>query len=324
MLGPIVGSWRLLLSGFLGGACLSSVILISRNVTLDGVRTYVGLVTHGKDVGMMCACFAQAFGALLSLGPALWPRRTLLRLSMFGLVVLGMVLCGQRTALLAVAAGLMGYLIMLISSKAIPLDQRRRHFGQVGLGIAALAVLLSMNPRAREWAGRWFSQSGQQSGLLADEGLADDRGPLLRAALIIWSDHLVFGAGAGSFQSELKAICIRSPERIGLSPERAMSFSKLTTCHNGLGDELACRGILGGLIYIMLMASIVWAAVRRPGGVALGVAISIWLAFSLTDAVTLRGTHLAILGVMVAAAASLPKEERSEFSGGHASLGPPQ
>jgi hypothetical protein len=315
MLGPLVGSWPLLLGGFIGGTCTCAVVLIARNVRLEETRTYVELITHGKDIGMMCACFAQAFGVLLCLGPALWCRHAAMRLLAFGLIVAGMLLCGQRTAILATTAGLVAYLLMLIASGAIWSHQRRRHAVSAGIALAAVLVLLVSNPRTRDWVARRFAPLDQQAGLLADGGLAADRGPLLRAAFIIWSNHPLLGAGADSFQPEFASLCKESPERLGLTPERASGFSTLTTSHNGLGDELACRGVLGGLIYVSLVASIVWATLRRPSSLALGVAMAIWLAFSLTDAVTLRGTHLAILAVIVTAAAALNAQQRHGVAG---------
>lgn len=315
MLSPLVASWPLLLGGFIGGACASATILIARNVRFEGIRTYVELITHGKEIGMMCVCFAQAFGVVLCLAPALWCRHAVMQLLAFGLIVAGMLLCGQRTAILATTAGLAAYLFMLISRGSVPSGKRWQRGVSAGLALTAVLVLLVSNPRTREWATRWLSAFDQQAGLLADEGLADDRGPLLRAAFIIWSDHPLLGAGAGGFQPELSLLCKNSPGRIGLSPEQARSFSSLTTSHNGLGDELACRGVLGGLIYVSLVASIVWAALRRQGSVALGVSMAIWLAFSLTDAVTLRGTHLAILSVIVTAAAAINAQRRHEVPG---------
>jgi len=315
MLGPLVGSWPLLLGGFIGGACACAIILIVRNVRFEGTRTYVELITHGKDIGMMCVCFVQAFGVVLCLAPALWCRHAVMRLLAFGLTVAGVLLCGQRTAILGTTAGLAAYLLMLISRGSVPSGERRRHGVSAGLALAAVLVLLVSNPRTREWATRWAASFDQPATLLADKGLADDRGPLLRAAFIIWSDHPLLGAGAGSFQPELASLCKQSPERLGLTPERASGFSTLTTSHNGLGDELACRGVLGGLIYVSLVASILWAALRRPGSVALGVSLAIWLAFSLTDAVTLRGTHLAILAVIVTAAATINAQRRRDVPG---------
>ena len=315
MLVPLVGSWPLLIGGFIGGACAGAIILIVRNVRLEETRTYVELITHGKDIGMMCACFAQAFGVVICLGPVLWCRHVALQLLAAALALTGMILCGQRTAILATTAGLVAYLLMLIASGAIRSHQRRQHAVSAGIALAAVLVLLVSNPRTRDWVARRFAPLDQQAGLLADGGLAADRGPLLRAAFIIWRDHPLLGAGAGSFQPEVASLCKESPDRLGLTPERASGFSTLTTSHNGLGDELACRGALGGLIYVSLVASIVWAALRRPSSLALGVAIAVWLAFSLTDAVTLRGTHLAILAVIVTAAAAVNVQRRHHVTG---------
>jgi hypothetical protein len=314
MLSPLVCSWPLLLGGFIGGTSACAIVLIARNVRFEETRTYSDLITHGKDIGMMCACFAQAFGVVLCLGSALWCWHAVMRLLAFGLIVAGMLLCGQRTAILATTAALVAYLLMLIASGATRSHQRRQRALSAGIALAAVLVLMVSNPRTREWAARWVASIDQQPGMLADKGLADDRGPLLRAAFIIWWDHPLLGAGAASFQPELASLCTDSPERLGLTPKRARAFSEATTAHNGLGDELACRGVLGGLIYIGLVASIVWAALRRPGSVALGVSMAVWLAFSLTDAVTLRGTHLAILAVIVTAAAAINIQRRHDVA----------
>lgn len=50
---------------------------------------------------------------------------------------------------------------------------------------------------------------------------------------------------------------------------------------------------------------------------ALAVAIAIWLAFSLTDVVTPRGTHLATLTVMVTVEASIVGQHRHDLTAEH-------
>ncbi len=71
----------------------------------------------------------------------------------------------------------------------------------------------------------------------------------------------------------------------------------------------------GGLIYLAVVVSIVWAALRRPGSAVLALAMASWLAFSLTDVVTLRGTHLATLTVMVTVEASIVVQRRHHVTG---------
>jgi len=66
-----------------------------------------------------------------------------------------------------------------------------------------------------------------------------------------------------------------------------------------------------------VVVSIVWAALRRPGSAALAVAMAIWLAFSLTDVVTPRGTHLATLTVMVTVEASIVGQHRHDLTAEH-------
>jgi len=312
MLWPLRKQWKPLLGGFLGGACASAAILAIRNIGTNGFRSYMDLTTHGKDIGMMCACFAQAFGLLVSLGSALWCRRTIVRIAAAIAIVAGMLLCGQRSAVLASGAALGASVLLLIPCGALRRGQWWRQLAPVTLGLVCLVALVVANPRSRDLASRWLTVWQAPTPLLGDEGLADDRGPLLRGALIIWRDHPWFGAGAASFETEFGLLCNESSDRLGLTPERAKGFIGLTTCHNGLADELACRGLAGGLLLIALMLSIARSSCRRTGTTALGVGLAVWLAFSMTDAVTLRGTHLAILAVLVTAAAALSDPASNE------------
>jgi hypothetical protein len=135
--------------------------------------------------------------------------------------------------------------------------------------------------------------------------LSGDRMPLARGAMIIWLSHPIVGAGAGGFQPAFARICRESPERLGISSDRVEDFANLATAHNALMDELACRGVVGGLLLCGLLWTVAMASLRRDAPMCLAIGLAIWLAFSVTDGATSRGTHVAVLAVLATAAARL-------------------
>jgi hypothetical protein len=300
MLWPLAASWLRLANAFIVGCIVAAVILLVRNIQIDGTRTYTDLLTHGKDIGMMCACFAQAFGLLLALGPFSVAGPLTRRLPLLALIGSAMVLCGQRTAALACCAALAALTIVNLVPGRSARHQAINPWKVIAAGALVVMTMVITNPRSREMAALWAQPSASTGARLSG-----DRMPLARGAMIIWLSHPIVGVGAGGFQPAFAQICRESPERLGISADRAEAFALLATAHNALMDELACRGVVGGLLLCGLLWTVAMASLRHDAPMSLAVGLAIWLAFSVTDGATSRGTHIAVLAVLATAAAQL-------------------
>jgi hypothetical protein len=170
----------------------------------------------------------------------------------------------------------------------------------IAAGALVVMTMVITNPRSREMAALWAQPSASTGARLSG-----DRMPLARGAMIIWLSHPIVGVGAGGFQPAFAQICRESPERLGISADRAEAFALLATAHNALMDELACRGVVGGLLLCGLLWTVAMASLRHDAPMSLAVGLAIWLAFSVTDGATSRGTHIAVLAVLATAAAQL-------------------
>jgi hypothetical protein len=212
----------------------------------------------------------------LHLGPALlatgWRRWVGLLASLATLA--GLVLTGARGGVLA---GLALTAIMVLAALWI---QRRRRGGGVLLvvvllagvvGAAALASPAGSKIRKRVQQGLHDVRLVVVPDVISSEGERDapnfnsDTGARLYAALSavrITSAHPLLGAGAGSFQGELRDLTFE--RAVGGKPElEPRRQEALKTAHNTLLQALATTGVIGAGLLLLTLLSVLSAGAAR-------------------------------------------------------------
>ena len=303
LLWPLRDRAKELVTAFVTGAMLSVLILAARNVSWSGFATYTSARTHGKETGMMGVCFAQALLLTLTL-PRDWIRTgSVVRGIAAAVLTSGLVLAGQRTGLVAVAA---------VTPIALLLAVIQRRAEPARVLVIALFLLVAVptglwsSPRVVSTIEVWVGFSDAQT---LDERLEEGSGyrwQLALGAIKIWKSSPIVGVGTGGFRKHWGDLCDERPQDFDMSPKQARTARVLGTSHNGFLDELASRGVIGFGILVALVGAIAVRAIRPSWCAPLACSFLLWLCYSLTDATTGRGTHQAILACIAVAAAARP------------------
>jgi O-antigen ligase len=130
------------------------------------------------------------------------------------------------------------------------------------------------------------------------------RSSLALVAADIFRERPVIGFGARSYGQEASRRILADPARYGLMADEATGYAKLKTAHNGLLDEAAMRGAVGACLFLALLAVLLRAAWSDRTSITIAVLLA-WIAFSMANGTTERGTFLAILAVIVVRCASV-------------------
>ena len=279
---------------------LHALAIIGLNVRLSGIARYED-ARVGKELGMTGACLTT--GILVTVA-CRWKVPTPLRAIRAGaaLAMTGAIfVLSQRANLVALAIG----------ATAAAVHGPMRSLGWVarialacGALVAAEGTILAV-PRIGETMGMIAADfTGGADALKLAHDATGGRSSLAMVAVEIFRERPVIGFGARTFGQESGRRILADPARYGLTADEATAYATFKTAHNGLLDEAAMRGAVGACLFLALLAVLLRAAWSDRTSITIAVLLA-WIAFSMANGTTERGTFLAILAVIVVRCASV-------------------
>lgn len=296
---PLAHRFGILAATGIAAATAISALLLGLNASSEGLARYTEARTLGKEVGMTAACLVAAL-LLASLLPChVRLASALPRLGAVLAITAGLSVLSQRSSFLASAGGmLVGFAL------AIPRVQAR-HRRWIALALVAtlgtVGVASALNPRIVDWVGRVRTAvDSQEFSSRTWNDVTAVRGPLAEIALEMARDRPVLGYGSRGFAAECTQRCERRLREDGDAAAPFQSIPGHVTSHNFLLDELCMRGSIGLALILALVTILAKRSIRDPGSTACAAMLAAWVIYGFADAATGRGTHIAILAIVVA------------------------
>lgn len=291
------------IAAVLGAAgAIAGALLLARNLRMDGISRYGDAKLLGKDLGMVAACISTA---LVTIVVAPLARRipiAILRSIAAALAAGGLVVLSKRAEFASVPIGVLtgwGQARHMTTMR-----WSRRLLVAISLAVAFGSVMLWAIPRARITAQRAMELASSGSiGFESIASLTDHRSTLVQIALEMTAERPLIGWGAGGFHAQAAVRCAGLQARFERVDFPCETIATFHTSHNMLADELCMRGVVGcGLLLAMLGCLFRWCWRDPAGGIAVGI-LAVWCVHGMINGTTVRGTHMALLALVVSRAA---------------------
>ncbi|MFO0963574.1 MAG: O-antigen ligase family protein [Phycisphaerales bacterium] len=145
------------------------------------------------------------------------------------------------------------------------------------------------------------------------------RSPVWLAAIEIWREHPIAGAGSQSWKTECRPRLERDPDRYGIPISAREWVPKLPGAHSAYLQELAERGVVG-LALLLLLLWTTGVRLWRGGGAwdaagAFGI-FAAWSAAALAQSQSIQGLAMLLLALLLVRACAFGAARRATRAAG--------
>lgn len=301
LLWPLCHRAGILAATFTAAGILNAAAIIALNVGPEGIARYKQAKTLGKELGLTSACLAAAILIAITATWASGAGARVARACGIACMSGALAVFSQRTSVVALAAGMAAAGARAIAGiRARSTNLRGAAWTAAACTGALLLVTATMPRFHRLIAGTTRQMQADSVGVEQLNAVTSNRGSLALVAIQMLRERPLAGFGHQSFGPEARRRVSEDPASFGVTPQSRRAVALATTSHNAFLDEAAMRGAVGlGLLSALLVALAV-TSWRDPSGPTCLALLASWCVYALTDAATERGTHLALLTVIVA------------------------